>query len=208
MVGARVLGHHPVDVPYLAHAAGNHGRPTDLSDIEIMGASIEAVARYHAYDFEYARDEDGNWLPVPFLKQGIRGISYPKYDLSMCTYCSAVNGLVLSSIRYAWTGEPFNDVEVLTGKVMDPMPGKKKTILLGKCMYQAHKDNPAINEMIAVKGCPPKPEQIVKALHQAGIAADPALFANMDQLPGFFMARYQDKPEFDEAFFRVATVDG
>ena len=206
MVGARVLGHDPAEVPHLAHAACNHGRPTDLSDVEVRGEAIEAVARYHAYDFDYARDENGNWLPVPLLKQGIRGISYPKYDLSMCTYCSGINGLVLTAIRSAWKGEPFDDVEVLTGKAMDPAPGKKKTILLGKCMYQAHKDNPTLNEMIAVKGCPPKPEQIVKALHQAGIAADPALFAKMDQLPGFFMARYQGKPEFDEAFFRVAPV--
>jgi uncharacterized protein (DUF362 family) len=203
LVGARVLGHDPADVPYLAHAARNHGRPMDLSDIEVRGEPIAAVARFHAYDFDYARDSDGNWLPVPLIKQGIRGLSYPKYDLTMCTYCSAINGVVLSAIRYAWKGEPFDDVEVLTGKVMKPMPGKKKTILLGKCMYQAHKNNPDINEMLAVKGCPPKPDDILKALHQAGIDADPALFAGMDQLPGFFMARYQGKPEFDETFFRI-----
>ncbi len=203
LVGARVLGHDPANVPHLAHAARNHGRPVDLSDIEVTGETIEAVARFHAFDFDYARDPDGNWLPVPLLKQGIRGLSYPKYDLTMCTYCSGINGVVLSAIRYAWKGEPFDDVEVLTGKVMQPMPGKKKTILLGKCMYQAHKDNPDIKEIIAVKGCPPKPDDILKALHQAGIAADPALFAGMDQLPGFFMARYQGKPEFDETFFRI-----
>jgi uncharacterized protein (DUF362 family) len=206
LVGARVMGYDPAAVPHLAHAARNHGRPLDLSDIEVTGETIEAVARFHAYDFDYQQDADGNWLPVPLLKQGIRGLSYPKYDLTMCTYCSGINGVVLSAIRYAWKGEPFDDVEILTGKVMAPTPGKKKTILLGKCMYQAHKDNPAINEMIAVKGCPPKPDHIVKALHRAGIGVDPALFANMDQLPGFFMARYQGKPEFDEAFFRVAEV--
>ena len=204
LVGARVLGHDPAAVPHLAHAARHRGRPTDLSDIEVKGEPIADVARFHAYDFDYARDPDGNWLPLPLIKQGIRGISYPKYDLSMCTYCSGVNGVVLSAIRYAWKGEPFGDVEVLTGKAMAPTPGKAKTILLGKCMYQAHKDNPDIREPIAVKGCPPKPDDIVAALHRAGIAADPALFASMDQLPGFFMARYQGKPEFDETFFGVS----
>ena len=64
-------------------------------------------------------------------------------------------------------------MEVLTGKMMQPTPGKKKTILLGKCIYQAHKENPDINEAIPVKGCPPKPDDILKALHQAGIQADP-----------------------------------
>ena len=79
----------------------------------------------------------------------------------------------------------------------------KKTILLGKCMYQLHKNNPDIQEMIAIKGCPPKAADIIKALHQAGIEANPALFENIDQLPGFFMSRYADKPEFDESFFRI-----
>ena len=38
---------------------------------------------------------------------------------------------------------------------------------------------------------------------KAGINADPGLFDNIDQMPGLFMARYQDKPEFDEGFFQV-----
>ena len=29
------------------------------------------------------------------------------------------------------------------------------------------------------------------------------LFANIETLPGFFMERYRDRPEFDESFFRV-----
>ena len=114
-----------------------------------------------------------------------------------------MTGLVLTAIRYAWKGEPWEDIEVLNGKIMKPTKGMKKTILLGKCMYQLHKNNPDIQEMIAIKGCPPKPDDIVKALHQAGIEADPGLFENIDQLPGFFMSRYENKPEFDEGFFRI-----
>jgi coenzyme F420-reducing hydrogenase gamma subunit len=57
--------------------------------------------------------------------------------------------------------------------------------------------------MIAVKGCPPKPESVLKALHQSGIEADPSLFENVDKLPGFLMSRYEDKPEFEETFFQV-----
>jgi hypothetical protein len=79
----------------------------------------------------------------------------------------------------------------------------KKTILLGKCMHDIHKDNPDIQECIAVKGCPPTPSSILKALHKAGIDADAGLFENIDQLPGFFLSRYKDRPEFDESFFRV-----
>ncbi|KPA08873.1 protein containing DUF362 [Candidatus Magnetomorum sp. HK-1] len=202
MVGAKLLGHEPSSVPHLVHAAKNHSRPLDLSDITIVGESIESLAAYHEFDFKYQEDENC-CLPIPLAKQGIQGIYYRKYDSSMCTYCSGINGLVLSAIRYAWKGEPWDKIEVLTGKAMKPTPGMKKTILLGKCMYKANKDNPDINEMIAIKGCPPKTDDVVKALHQAGIDADPALFQNIDQMPAFFMGKYQGKTEFDAKFFSV-----
>ncbi|MGD2188244.1 MAG: hypothetical protein PVI71_19100, partial [Desulfobacterales bacterium] len=78
----------------------------------------------------------------------------------------------------AWQDEPWNDVEVLSGKVMQPGRDKKKTILFGKCMYQANKDNANIREMIPIRGCPPKPDQIVKAFQQAGIDVGPEILKN------------------------------
>ena len=203
LAGARLLGYEPESVPHLVHAGNRRNRPLDLSDVEVVGERIDDVAVYHEHDFPYRENEDGDWLPVPLAKQGIRGVSYPKYDLSMCTYCSGINGLVLTAIRHAWKGEAFDDVEVLTGKSMEPTPGKKKTILLGKCMTKANKDHPNIDEAIAVKGCPPNPDDIVKALHRAGIPADEALFRNIDLLPAFFMERYKEKPEYDPSLFQV-----
>jgi uncharacterized protein (DUF362 family) len=202
MVGAKLLGYEPEQVPHLAMAAANRGRPADLGDIQVVGERIEDLASRHGYDFPYASDAGGE-LPLPLAKQGIKGVFYRKYDDTMCTYCSQLNGLTLTAIRLAWKGQPWDRLEVLTGKRMHPTPGMHKTILLGKCMYRKHKDNPEINEMIAVKGCPPRPADIVKALHRAGIDADPGLFDKLDQLPGFFMARYRDRPEFEEQFFRV-----
>ncbi|MBF0530901.1 MAG: hypothetical protein HQK55_16860, partial [Deltaproteobacteria bacterium] len=70
---------------------------------------------------------------------------------------------MMQSLAMAWKGEPFDDVEVLTGKIMKPTPGMKKTILLGHGMYEANKDHPDIQEMLAGKGCPPQPKNIVKA---------------------------------------------
>jgi len=202
LVGSKVLGHDPENVPHLALAAGNRGRPTDLSDIEVLGETIEDVASYHEYDFPYIVDDERS-VPVPLAKEGLSGIFYRKYDMSMCTYCSGLNGLVLSAIRYAWKGEPWDKVEVLTGKAVKPTPGMNKSILLGQCMYKENKDHPDIKEMIPVKGCPPKSEDVVKALQQAGIDVNPALFENVDQLPGYFMARYEGKPGFDESFHRI-----
>jgi uncharacterized protein (DUF362 family) len=201
MVGAKILGFDPSSVPHLAHAAARRRRPLDLSDIEIAGESVESVARPHGYDFVYNKDQT---LPLPMDKMGIQGLSYYKYDLSLCTYCSGMTSTVLAAIAKAWQGEPWNDVEVLSGKVMQPAADKKKTILFGKCMYQAHKDNPNIREMIAIKGCPPKPAKVCEALQKAGIAVDPAIFENMELMPGKFLKRYEGKPEFDEAFFSIS----
>lgn len=202
MVGAKVLGYDPAEVPHLVHAAQDRGRPLSLADVEVVGERIEDVARHHEYDFPY--NEEGT-LPRAMDRRGIKGLSYRKYDLSLCTYCSYLNGVTLTAIAYAWQGEPWDDVEVLTGKVMKPTPGRKKTILIGKCMYQINKDDPDIREMIAVKGCPPSPEAVVEALHQAGINVNPAIFEHIDAAPGFFMRRYEGKPEFEESFFTITA---
>jgi len=200
MVGAKVLGYAPSEVPHLVYAARNRNRPCDLSDIEVAGEEIEVVAAHHKYSFPYNKE---GTLTLPMEKMGIKGLSYRKYDLTMCTYCSGMNGVALAAVAFAWKGEPWDDVEVLTGKSMQPTPGKKKTILFGKCMYQLHKDNPDINEMIAIKGCPPQPKSIIKAFHQAGIDINPSIIENVDVAPGFFMKRYEGKPEFEEKHFTV-----
>lgn len=203
LVGSRLLGHDPADVPHLSLAAAHLGRPTDLSDVEIAGERMEDMASYHTPDVEYVCDEQKE-LPKPLAKQGIEGLYYRKFDNTMCTYCSGLNGLVLTAIRNAWTGEPWEGIEVLTGKAMEPTPGMKATVLLGQCIHQKNKDHPDIQKMIAVKGCPPKPEEIVKALREAGIEVNADLFEQKDKLPGFFLERYKDKPEFEESFFRVS----
>ena len=114
--------------------------------------------------------------------------------------------MILTAIAFAWQGEPWDNVEVLTGKVMEPSPGQKKTILIGKCMVQANKDHADIQEMIAVKGCPPSPEAVAKALHRAGIEVNPAIFEHIDMAPAYYSSRYEGKPEFDEALFRIGET--
>ena len=200
LVGSRVLGWDPAQVPHLAIAAGLAGRPTDLSDVELIGRPLEEVASFHDYTFPY--NEAGN-LPLPMVKKGISGVSYPKYDLSLCTYCSGLTGVILTAIAFAWQGQPWDQVEVLTGKDHKPTPGMNKTILVGKCIYQANKDHPDIKEMLAIKGCPPQPGQIAEALMEAGIPVNRQIFDNLEMAPAFFLSRYQGKPEFDEKLFQV-----
>ncbi|MDW7729219.1 MAG: DUF362 domain-containing protein [Bacillota bacterium] len=202
MVGAKTLGHDPSTVPHLVYAAKRAGRPLDLSDIKISGENVNEVSAYHEYDFEYDQNLEGE-MPRALARQGITGLYYRKFDDTMCTYCSGLNGLILTAIRQAWQGEAWDKVEVLTGKKMEPSPGMQATLLIGQCIYNKNRDHPAIQKMFAAKGCPPDPKDIVAALKQAGIEADEALFEQVDQLPGFFMSRYEGNPDFEEEFFRV-----
>jgi uncharacterized protein (DUF362 family) len=199
-VGAWILGYHTSDVPHLVYAAQERKRTQDLSDVEVVGEKLPDVSMRLEYSFGYNQTDT---LPLPMEKMGIKGLAYPKYDLTLCTYCSALTGIILTSIAFAWKGEPWDDVEVLTGKVMKPTPGRKKTILIGKCLYNANKNDPRIKEMISVKTCPPSPKAIVEALHQAGIEVNPAIFEHLEAAPGFFMGKYEGKPDFDESLFRI-----
>lgn len=199
-VGATLLGQQPADVPHLAHYAENHHRPADLSDVRTVGERIEGLARFHQPFFPWTADGE---MPVALLKFGIQGLAYRKYDLTACTYCAGVTGNILAAIMKAWKGESWDEVELLTGKTMLADPQKKHSVLLGKCVCQANKDNPHAQHLIPIKGCPPKPDQIVKAFHEAGILIDPAIIQNNDKWPGYFMKRYEDNPDFDPGHFEV-----
>jgi hypothetical protein len=172
----------------------------DLTDVDVVGEKIDDVSAPHECRFPYNEEND---LPLAFEKMGIKGLSYPKFDTSMCTYCSLVSGPIMMSIAQAWKGEPWSEVEILTGKMMKPTPGKKTTILLGKCIYDKNKNHPDIKEMIAIKECPPQPKNIVKAFHRAGIKINPSILEHIEDYPGLAMKKYKGKPDFDESFFRI-----
>ncbi|HED24113.1 MAG TPA: DUF362 domain-containing protein [Firmicutes bacterium] len=202
LVGTRILGYDPVTVPYLLAACERAGRPADLSDVEISGEKIEDAVSSHQYDFPYYREPWGE-MPAALAREGIRGLYYRKFDDTMCTYCSSLNGVILTAIRRAWQGKPWQGIEVLTGKMMEPTPGMEATVLIGECMYRRNKNHPAVNKLFAARGCPPDPDGIVKALQDAGIPVAGDLFSNIDIIPGFFMGRYENNPQFDESFFRI-----
>jgi uncharacterized protein (DUF362 family) len=207
-VGAQILGYNPSDVLYMVQYAQENNRPIDLSDIEVIGKPIETLQGHYEYEFPY--NEDGT-NPIAFVKQGLKGISYRQYDNTTCTYCSMITSLLPIAITYAWDinhGKPWDDIEVLVGKRMNPTPGKKTTILLGQCMINKHRNNPVINEMIAIKGCPVKPENITKAFHQAGIKIPTDFFKNYDNISQFFGIPYKNRfNEFQESFFNENVED-
>ncbi len=200
LVGSSLLEIDPIAVPHLVQAAKDRNRPIDLSDIEVVGEKIEDLSSPHGWEFVY---ENNNTLPLSYARAGIKGISYRRYDESMCTFCSGMNGIILVAIKNAWNGEPFDDIEVLTGKVMEPSEGMKKTILLGQCQYNKNKDHPNINQLIAIKGCPPSVDDLKVALKEAGIKVPSYFYKNLDKAPLLFAEKYKNRPEFDESFYQV-----
>jgi len=200
LVGAKLLGFVPSEVPHLSIAAKERNRPADLSDIELVGDKIEDLASHHEWDFIY---NDAGDLPLPFQRIGVQGIKYHKYDTSMCTYCSGLNGIILLAIKYSWKGKPFDNIEVLTGKMMKPTEGNNKTILVCQCQYNLNKDDPCIKELIPIQGCPPAREEVMGALKKAGVKVQSAFFKGIDSGVGFLMGKYRGKPEFEESFFQI-----
>ena len=177
LAGARALGFEIGRVPHLNHETKRLGRRNDLTDAQVVGINPDDVAQPYKIEYEYTKDQ----MPAYLARYGVTGISWPNPGSSMCTYCTGFTSPIMTNLVSIWKGKDFGDVEVLTGKSLKPTPGKKKTILLGKCMWEAHKDNPDINELYAVKGCPPSEKGIIKAFNQAGIPVAEDLFAIYDE---------------------------
>ncbi|MFX0134488.1 MAG: DUF362 domain-containing protein [Candidatus Hodarchaeota archaeon] len=203
MIGTKLLGIEPTDVPHLVQAAKDRSRPLDLSDVEIVGEKLEDLASHHEWDFIY---NDAGDLPLPLMRIGVEGLKYHKYDSTLCTSCSGINGILLLIIKSAWQsrkGKPFDNVEFLNGKLQEPTPGMNKTILIGQCQYNKNKDHPNIKEMIPIRGCPPSVEDIRHAFSQIGIELPSSMFQNMNKAAGLLMAKYKGRPEFEESFFQI-----
>jgi uncharacterized protein (DUF362 family) len=199
MIGARILGYQPSQVPYIVLAAKDKGRPIDHSDVQVIGEEIEKTTIPHEYAYQY---DEKKQLPTALANLGVKGITAGNIDLTLCTYCAGRYPSLLNYLAMSWKGEPWADIEILAGKEQRPTPGKKKTILFGKCMYQAHKGNPDIQEMIPIKGCPPTYESVRKAFTKAGIELSP-LYGDLKATLAFLMNIYKDQPGFDETFYTI-----
>ena len=200
LVGARVLGHEPGDIPYLVKAASNAGLSTDLSGISLKGEYIDDVAAFHRYTFPYNAD---NTLPLGMEKMGIKGLKFYKYDATLCTYCSPLIGMLLTIIAMSYKGKPFDSVEFLTGKRLRPSAGMKKSILVGQCMCARNKDHDGPQEVVKITGCPPDPVQAAAALDSIGIRVDPSALTNFEMAGAVMMERYKDRPEFDASYYTI-----
>lgn len=203
-VGAAILGIPPQTVPYIALAAGNRGGPPDLSDINILGdIPLGAVSRTHQWEMAWAKAGD---MPIQLELFGVKGITWRKVDNTICSHCSTFlpryigAGMLLAKNR----DKPFDDIEVLSGKIRDPEGGHKHTILVGQCQVKKNGRNPLINHSVKIGGCPPNEEDFYKAYRELGIDLPDNFQEQVKKIPGmFYLPKYKGKPEFQEEFFRL-----
>jgi uncharacterized protein (DUF362 family) len=203
-VGAAILGIPPQTVPHIALAAGNKGRPPDLGDVKILGNNaLEAVSRPHQWEFPWSTSGD---MPGLLSSAGVRGITWRKIDNSICTHCASFlplyvgAGVLLAKNR----DKPFDDIEILAGKIRDPEGGHQHTLLVGQCQVKRNGRNPLINHPVKIEGCPPSEEDFYKAYRELGIELPQNFAEQVQKIPAmFFLPKYKGKPEFQEEFFRI-----
>ncbi|KGK90882.1 hypothetical protein DP73_06440 [Desulfosporosinus sp. HMP52] len=169
LVGSAVLGYEAKEVIHLTNYAQRHGYSLELADYEVKGESVIDHQEYVDYDWEWSEDDTG---PIGFQKRGITGLSIRKYDSSLCTGCSVQYNPMLILFGSAFKGEPFPNVELVSGKQKIASSGFDKTVLFGKCACHLNKENPNIKKAIQLWGCPPDLEKFVEALDEEGIRCD------------------------------------
>jgi uncharacterized protein (DUF362 family) len=202
-VGATVLGIEPRDIPHIAFAAEAHGRKTDLSDVNIQGeVNINKLLKPHKWRLE--QNESGE-MPTYFANAGVKGIRFLAMDDSLCTYGADFYHYIVMGILTAKNKDKtFDDVEILYGRIQEPTPGCKHTMLVGQCQIKSNSEHPAINHCVTVRGCPPRKDDFIVACKEVGIELTDGFLDWMKKSPELVhMKRYKGNPEFDESFYRI-----
>jgi hypothetical protein len=122
----------------------------------------------------------------------------------MCTYCADFISYIIQGILMAENRDkPFDDIEVLHGKIIEPTEGHKHTLLVGQCQVKKNSENPLVNHCVKIKGCPPSKKELLAAYAEIGIKLPDDFLQRMDKVPETFMKRYTNNPDFDESFYMV-----
>ncbi|MHB8917210.1 MAG: DUF362 domain-containing protein [Desulfocucumaceae bacterium] len=195
VVGAALLGYHADEVLHLKYFAQNHGRSTNIADIQVEGEGIDRHRSFLPYTWEWAPDDTG---PAEIKKQDIEGLAVRRYDSTLCTGCSFQYSPVLFMLMSAFRGKSLPTVEVITGKKQEASEGFDKTVLFGKCAIALNKNNPNIKRAVPVKGCPPDLMEFERIMQQEGIGC------RYDDYIGYrrhVLNRYTEKDGFEMDYY-------
>jgi len=198
LVGAAILGYPVQEVDHLINYAQRHGCSLELADYEVKGESVADQQKFVNYDWGWTKEDTG---PVGFEKRGITGLVIRKFDSSLCTGCSVQYNPMLILLGSAYKGEPFPNVELISGKQQLAAPGFNLSVLFGKCACHVNKDNPNINKAIQLWGCPPDLEKFTEALAAEGIECD---YNEYVRFRNYLFDRYKKEEGFNLADWTIA----
>jgi uncharacterized protein (DUF362 family) len=193
LAGAAVIGFDPAQVEHLRLAAEALGRPATAP--AVGGPGLEEARLDLPWDWAWA-DE---LTPEPYLRSGVKGFYLPKYNSTLCTGCSVMYNPALVLVLAAGTNKDLGGVELLTGKRAEPTGRARASVLMGNCMIKHLKGDPRLGRPVLIAGCPPKLDDLVDGLNQAGIPAErkayerylASLSRRYTPEKGFLMTDYQ-----------------
>ncbi len=197
VVGAKILGYDVEEVEHLKYYAEIHGLGDRIEDVDIKGEDIKAHIERIEYDWEWTEEDT---MPKGFEKRGISGIAIRKYDNTLCTGCSMMYNPMLLLVMSAFKGEPFKNVELVSGKKQIASKGYDYTVLFGNCACKLNKDNPNIKNPILIKGCPPKFDKIIEGLKLAGLECNYQEYLAYRQ---YIFSRYKKDDGFDMELYSI-----
>lgn len=195
LVGAQTIGYSAEDIDHFKHYSKRTGKSLSLTDYTIKGEKIAEHIQPLQWDWEWTKDNTG---PGLFAKLGVSGVALPKYDETLCSGCSPIANMSNILVLSAFKGKPLPSVEILNGKKMKARQGYDKTILLGKCIIKANKDNKNINDAVKVKGCPPAEKDVVEAMKSTGLAVNTAVYYDYMKKQS---EKYKGKEGYEQTFF-------
>lgn len=175
-LGAHLMGYDPAEIGHLAIFAAEHGRSLKPGDLEVKGLNPDE----HIHAIPYI-DLDDPWYegedvqPQFYEKNGVRGFRQPHPGQTLCTGCSMLYPLSVLFVITASIlsgGKPYDDYELLGGKLAKPSGHANKTFLLGDCIIAANRKGEGIKEAVPIPGCPVSFDNMVNTFNRHGIKFD------------------------------------
>ena len=145
-VGTWLMGFDPAQIMHLQYFAEREGVKADLSQVEVVGESLEENRQSFSSSLEIFKER----FPKLYLFEG----------MSACTGCYGELMGALTAIKAHSDGNSLNELTIIMG---NPAAGDVKftdrTLLLGKCPADL-----ADLGGTHIKGCPPVCDDIIRAI--------------------------------------------
>jgi uncharacterized protein (DUF362 family) len=203
LIGTAVLGKDPKKIPHIQSYCKLTGRSVDLKSVEIIGESIESVAKDLPWEGDFNKC---------FKNFGLSGIQVTSQtaDTSICSGC--YGNMEFANYMFCKDNPGLNidKFEICIGKDSKATPDAKEVILFGDCAIKNNQEDP---RAIQITGCPPDVGQYYPLLVKKALPTRrgiPLLLTRMIKNSTFKMGLYREdfglwdeyqSTEFDQSHY-------